>query len=48
MLLTMGLCVRGLVKVGHGVGGGVGEEWARGGLIISFNIYISHVKKFTS
>jgi hypothetical protein len=44
----MGFCVRGWVNVGQGVRGGVGEEWARGGLIISFNIYISHVKNFTS
>jgi len=26
----------------------MGEGWSRGGLITSFNIYISHVKKFTS
>jgi hypothetical protein len=26
----------------------VGKGWANGGLIASFNIYISHVKKFTS
>jgi hypothetical protein len=30
------------------LGRGVGEGWARGGLITSFSIYVSHVKKFTS
>jgi hypothetical protein len=43
--LAEGWVGEGWVMIGEG---SVGEGWERDGLITSFNIYISHVKKFTS
>ena len=46
--IAIALGCEGLASHRMGEGEGWVKRWARGGLITSFNIYILHVKTFTS